>query len=183
MPPVNEEMIPFFKSYTNIFTGEHEKVLKEITSPEGQVLKPMTELDRLAYIVNEIENDTHIIPVGAFKMKPTHEIRKNIEFEWIKSDAITNIKSYCHFRKVMDQEKKDLIDREDALSDPNFLDEISKDLPKSSWALVLDHTKTIVHIRSLKWIGYIAFHKCHTNIFGGIYVGDGLPNPDLAFML
>ena len=183
MPPINEDMIPFFKADTDIFTGEHEKVLKEMTSPEGQILKPITELDRLAYVVNEIENDTHVIPIGLYKMTPTHEMRKNNEFEGIKADSLANLNSYSHFRKVMDQEKKDLIDREDALNDLNFLDPISKDFPKCSWTLVLDHTKTIVHIRSLKWIGYIAFHKCHTNIQGGIYVGDGLSNPDLAFML
>jgi radial spoke head protein 9 len=34
--------------------------------------KDLTELDRLAYVVFAIENDCMLVPVGAFKMTPTH---------------------------------------------------------------------------------------------------------------
>jgi len=37
----------------------------------------ITELKRLSYIVRKIENDCAIVPVGAFKLTPTGEIRYN----------------------------------------------------------------------------------------------------------
>jgi len=49
-----------------------------------------------------------------------------------------------HFRKVQNSDKKDLIDRDEALSSFNFLDEISDDPIKNSWSIHLDNTKTLV---------------------------------------
>jgi radial spoke head protein 9 len=42
--------------------------------------KNFVELDRLAYVVAAIENDSHVVPEGAFKLIPTHEIRRNEHF-------------------------------------------------------------------------------------------------------
>jgi len=40
-----------------------------------------------------------------------------------------------------------------------------------------------VSLRSLQWPGYFAFHKANTNIFGGVYIGYGIQNEDLAFTI
>jgi len=34
--------------------------------------KNFTELDRLSIVVNEIEHDCQVVPVGAYRMIPTH---------------------------------------------------------------------------------------------------------------
>ena len=67
--------------------GKQEEVKKEPNLDESVEIKPQvihksfTELDRLAYTVAAIENDTHIIPEGAYKMIPIHEIRRNESFK------------------------------------------------------------------------------------------------------
>ena len=38
------------------------------------------ELDRLVYVVYAIENDCCIAPAGAYKMTPTHQVRRNEAF-------------------------------------------------------------------------------------------------------
>jgi radial spoke head protein 9 len=43
-------------------------------------LKSLTESDRLAYVVRCIDYDTTIVPVGAFKMLPINELRRNDNF-------------------------------------------------------------------------------------------------------
>ena len=43
--------------------------------------KNFTELDRLAFVVAAIENDTHVVPLGAFKLLPIHEVRRNENFK------------------------------------------------------------------------------------------------------
>lgn len=44
------------------------------------------ELDRLVYVVYAIENDCAIAPVGAYKMTPTHQVRRNEAFRGHKQD-------------------------------------------------------------------------------------------------
>ena len=145
--------------------------------------KNLTELDRLAYVVRAIENDTNVVPHNSFKLTPIHEVRRNEAFNGLKKDDALDLGKYYHFRNVQDKEKKDQIERDDAVFHPDFLDSIHKDSPKGCWVLHLDSSKTIVNIRNLLWPGYFAFHKIGTRQFGGCYIGDGRKNKDLPFML
>lgn len=56
--------------------------------------KAFTELDRLAYIVRAIENDCSLVPVGAFKLTPTHELRYNDTFRGVPLSEISNPSSF-----------------------------------------------------------------------------------------
>jgi radial spoke head protein 9 len=62
--------------------------------------KDLTELDRLAYVVFAIENDCMLAPVGAFKMTPTHQVRRNEAFKGLRGDQATSLQNYLHFRNV-----------------------------------------------------------------------------------
>ena len=88
-----------------------------------------------------------------------------------------------HFRNVQNADKKEQIERDDAVFMPDFLDSLSEDSPVGAWTLHQDASKTQINIRSLLWPGYVAYHKKKTNVFGGIYIGQGLKNTDLPFML
>lgn len=60
---------------------EKKQDLNESVELKPKVIpKPFLERDRLSYVVNAIENDTHIIPEGAFKLLPIHELRRNEHF-------------------------------------------------------------------------------------------------------
>jgi radial spoke head protein 9 len=73
--------------------------------------------------------------------------------------------------------------REEQVYNDVFLDDITSDLPKGCWSLVSDCSGGVVTIRSLLWPGYYAFHRVHTPVFGAAYVGYGIRNQDLPFML
>lgn len=62
----------------------------------------------------------------------------------MKSEKLSNLQSYCHFRRVQNQDKQDMIDREEAVDAPDFLDDLSTESIKLSWSIQLDTTKTIV---------------------------------------
>lgn len=47
----------------------------------------------------------------------------------------------------------------------------------------LDERRTTALVRSLQWPGYQFFHKLHTSRFGAIYVGDGLKNLEIHFIV
>jgi len=150
---------------------------------EAVKLKNFTELHRLGFVVRMIDRETAVVPEGAFKMLPIHEMRRNDNFQGLKNNDLGNLGKYMHFRDVMSQEKKEFIQRDDAIFSFNFLDSIDKDNVKGSWSLQLDSTKTISSIRSLLWPGYFAFHKANSKAFGSIYIGFGIRNTEFSFMI
>ena len=89
--------------------------------------KDLTELDRLKYVVQAIENDCQIAPAGAFKMTSLHQVRRNEAFKGLTSKTSTALNSYVHFRNVQTEAKKKALDDSSAPFNPNFLESISAD--------------------------------------------------------
>ena len=52
-----------------------------------------------------------------------------------------------------------------------------------AWSIVADTSKTVATLRSQLWPGYFAYHRVKTPVFGSVYIGDGMPNVNLPFML
>eukprot|EP01022_Parablepharisma_sp_SALTPOND_P005591 TRINITY_DN1229_c0_g1_i1.p3 TRINITY_DN1229_c0_g1~~TRINITY_DN1229_c0_g1_i1.p3 ORF type:complete len:759 (-),score=89.09 TRINITY_DN1229_c0_g1_i1:9478-11754(-) len=165
--------------------AEAKKEALEESVEEKPVLIPknFTELDRLSYVVAAIENDTHVVPLGAFKLFPNHELHRNPHFKGIAKTGLKSKEKYQHFRNVQDIEKKALLDKPESIFHEDLLDPISNDLPKGAWSLQTDSMNTVVRIRSLVWPGYVGYHVADTNNFGGAYFGNGIKNKDLAFMI
>ena len=147
------------------------------------VPRNLTEEDRLLYTVHAIENDCSIVPHGAFRMTEAHEVERNAAFRGLNCNDCFELNKYSHFRNCQDPEKKELLLKDDAVFQPDFLDEVSSDVPKGIWSDQKDSNGKCAVIRNHMWAGYTAYHASGTNCFGGVYVGDGLKNADLAFMI
>jgi radial spoke head protein 9 len=111
------------------FSGLQETILIKDIEPARAVsrdltlpAKNFTELDRLAIVVHSIEHDCQVIPLGAVKMIPTHEIFKNKAFVGLTAEQAGRIESYVHFRKPESSEKIAYVASDEALSRPDFLD-------------------------------------------------------------
>ncbi len=68
--------------------------------------KNFTELDRLSLIVNQIEHDCQVVPLGAYKMIPTHEIVHNPNFRGLKIEQSKSLDCYVHLRAPEIGDKK-----------------------------------------------------------------------------
>ena len=78
----------------NLFTGEFDTVLFQNTA-NAQVIdedlgivmhaKPVTELDRLSYVVSELKKN-FAVPKGSMKYVPQGKIIKNEGFKGLKKD-------------------------------------------------------------------------------------------------
>jgi len=213
LPEINAEYRKEAETNVSLFSGEHDKIIIEVKQPEeeeenqeakaegsqegGENLegeeeeekeekippKNFTELDRLAYVVRAVDVETSVVPLGAFKITPSHELRRNEAFRGLSQENVGLLHNYFHFRNVQSQAKKELLLRDEALFHQDFFDPIEEDAPKCSWSIQGDPSQRLVTIRSLLWPGYVAFHECNTPYFGGVYIGNGLRNNDLAFML
>ena len=185
-----------FYKFNTYFIGNPDLILEKFDSSQnkntneviGDTFKPqlkkknMTETDRLSFVGRTIDHDTSIVSVGAYKMLPISEIRRNDLFEGLSSDDLDKKEKYLHLRPVENQEKKDKIDMGKAVLDFDFLDSIVEDPIKDCWSVHVDNMKTICTLRNLVWPGYFAYHKANTNEFGGVYIGHGIKNVDIAFM-
>ncbi len=61
---------------------------------------------------------------------------------------------------------------------PSLADDV-----RGAWALQHDPFKGIAILRSLVYPGYFFYYSSPEVAWGGLYVGDGLQNCDLVFML
>ena len=200
LPEIKEHHIPDFQKFNSYFIGNPDIILVKYDSDsqlnsfdaEEQIAKGifnptikqknLTESDRLSYVVRSIDNDTHVIPVGGMKMLPIREMRRNDLFDGLSCDELGQIDKYMHFRKPQNQNKIDLIAMGKATFDFNFLDNIQEDPLKDCWSIQVNSSKTVSSIRSIIWPGYYAYHKSHSEMFGGVYIGYGIRNTDISFI-
>jgi radial spoke head protein 9 len=144
--------------------------------------KGLTELDRLAYVVQQIDSDCQIIPRGAVKKTPLEEVRKNEAFKGLKADQAFSTSNYFHFRAPILKKNVELNARKEGIYNHDFLDNAEEDVPKGSWSVLKDTMGTVAVLRSKTWPGFYAFHKSNSDIYGGFYVGNGCKALDIAFM-
>lgn len=167
--------------------GAAEKAAKNSDESEEEEIKVpkrnLTEVNRLALVVNAIENDCHVCPMGAFKMTPQHELCRAEAFRGLSQADAQDLNSYQHFRNVQHADKKALLDKSDAPFHKDVLDPIVGDQPKGCWSLQLDERKERAMLRSLSWPGFQFFHKLGGNKFGNVYMGDGLKNQTVHFIV
>ena len=196
LPEIQPHHFDEFYKFNTYFIGNPDLILEKFDSSQNkntnEVIgdtfklqlkkKNMTETDRLSFVVRTIDHDTSIVPFGAYKMLPISEIRRNDLFEGLSSDDLDKKEKYLHLRPVENQEKKDKIDMGKAVLNFDFLDSIVEDPIKDCWSVHVDNMKTICTLRNLVWPGYFAYHKANTNEFGGVYIGHGIKNVDIAFM-
>jgi radial spoke head protein 9 len=193
----------FFERIESFFTGEFDRLLLDkngkpaasdysfggdihvdpeaIELSEGK--KGVTELDRLAYFVHTVERECQVVPIGSLKMTPLHEVRKNEGFKGLRGPSAIELENFVHFRRVLTKEKRDLIDRDEGIFNHQFLDSLASDPLKGAWTVQKDTTESVILLRNKLWPGYYAYHRLNSQIYGGLYIGNGLRNNDLPFML
>lgn len=187
--------LPHFTAQFNelnvYFTGEHDRVIIEqaISAPvvidEDLILpsKMVTELNRLSHVVHSIEKNCAVVPRGAFKFTPLKETIRNEAFKGLAKENAFSLSSWQHFRVVSQPEKVSIMQRDEAVYNNGFLDDIQVDYPKGCWSLVKDCTESIANLRNSLWPGFYAFHRLNTPLYGSLYIGHGIRNNDLPFMV
>ena len=99
-----------------------------------------------------------------------------------KDDALKT-ENWLFLRKPEDKEIINLHERDEAFLNDDFLDKVSNDCPKNAWSVHLDATGTVCTLKSHLWPGLYCYHRCKTNQNGFFYMGDGLRNSNLPFMV
>ena len=155
----------------------------EEDSQKDFVARSLIEEDRLLYTVLAIENDCNIVPHGAFRLTERHEVERNVSFRGLSKEDCFKLQKYSHFRNCQSDLKKKALLEDDAVFQPDFLDDVWTDQPQGAWSIQKDSSESTAIIRHNEWAGYTAYAKVGSQTFGGVYVGDGLKNTNLSFQL
>ncbi|CAK9051003.1 Radial spoke head protein 9 homolog [Durusdinium trenchii] len=166
---------------TTPLTGKPSSMLETVEGAEGQA--KLTELQRLALLVQEIDFDTAAVPKGAHSLTEAQEVVPNSAFRGLEAAKATSLANYVHFRPPASVVSLKAQASNDLEFQQNFLETLETDLPKGCWALRQDPATASVTLRSLLWPGYSAFHLPGTGKFGGVYFGYATKNNDLAFLI
>lgn len=143
----------------------------------------LKEVDRLLYTVHAIENDCHIIPQGAMRLTENHEVARNCSFRGLNEQEAFDLGKYSHFRNVQSKIKQQALLHDDAVFQRDFLDGLQDDQPKGAWSVQKDSSGRSAIIRNHSWFGFTAYHKSKSNVFGCVYIGEGIRNNELQMQL
>jgi hypothetical protein len=142
----------------------------------------LTELDRLADSVHNIDSNCCVVARGQFVLTATGEILKNDSFKGLSSTDAGKLTSYGLFRDAQDSRTFAKIRKAGTANTADFLDPLSE--AKGEWSIVTDDSGTCVKLRSLLYVGYEAAVKANCKCgASGHYFGTGEKNSDLAFMI
>ena len=65
-----------------------------------------------------------------------------------------------------------------------FLDNVALQKPDQGWTVQQDEVnQAVVMLRSRLWPGFTAYARANTSIYGSLYIGNGLKQLDLPFMI
>ncbi|XP_064882397.1 radial spoke head protein 9 homolog isoform X2 [Oncorhynchus nerka] len=187
---------------------EHTEIRRQGEGDEAveeEVVVKVKEEKRLASTVHTIDKEVSVVPRGAFIKSPHGLVQTNRSFEGLSSLEASKLSYFLHFTEPQKLKKKSILELADLNPSIDFLDPLSEDIPKGqgpwaralcarsifghgfistgSWSLQFERGSTVCVIRSMLWLGLTSFHVPMTPQHGYIYMGDGLKNLDLPFML
>ena len=116
-------------------------------------------------------------------MTSEHEVSPSLHFYGLNVDNCRNLSEWLHFRSPQSSEGRTKIEADNVVFSNDFLDDLSEDEPKGVWSIQTDSEKRSVNCRNLLWPGYLGFHRLESGIFGSMYIGNGIKNIDVGFMI
>uniref|UniRef100_A0A3B3Z7Z7 Radial spoke head protein 9 homolog n=1 Tax=Periophthalmus magnuspinnatus TaxID=409849 RepID=A0A3B3Z7Z7_9GOBI len=193
LPPATDSMIQeVFKAAKGRFMGDPSYVYEDVEiqrKGEGEeaiaeelVIK-VTEENRLAATVYQIDQEVSVVPRGAFIKSPHELVQVNLSFGGLTYSEAGKLDNFLHFTKKKNMKKKSILEMADLNPVMDFMDLLSDDIPKGSWHLRFECANRVCVIRSHLWLGLTFYHIPMTPQHGYIYIGDGTRNLDLPFML
>ncbi|KEG04109.1 conserved Plasmodium protein, unknown function [Plasmodium vinckei vinckei] len=141
----------------------------------------ITELERLSYVIRKIDNETFIIPHDSIKITNNMEMKFS-NFSGLNIIDALKLTSWVHFRYPKNL-TSDKIKNYNTFFLNNFLDTIKSDIPSNAWNIKINKELNKISIINFLYPGYTFYHTLNTPFYASIYIGNGLSNHDLPFLL
>jgi radial spoke head protein 9 len=124
------------------------------------------------------------VPVGSFRKNTVGCVQKNEAFRGLKFGELTSLDSFMHLRPCEQREKIELSAREEDIFCHDFMDNAALQKPAQGWTVQKDEiNQAVVVLRSRVWPGFTAYARANAPIYGSLYIGNGIKQLDLPFMI
>uniref|UniRef100_T1J3A4 Radial spoke head protein 9 homolog n=1 Tax=Strigamia maritima TaxID=126957 RepID=T1J3A4_STRMM len=143
----------------------------------------ITDEERLACIVQQIDYEAALAPRGAYVRTPIGEVLTNRFFTGLDLTEAAKPQNYLHVRFPKEGSASKIRTSSEFARTIDFLDTIADDDPKGCWSIQIDSTRDVAILRNLWWPGMVFYHRVCSIDFGFIYLGYGTKNVNLPFML
>jgi len=159
------------------------KAMRQVEEQDGGgtlITTTIKEEQRLAAVVNLVDQECLVVPHGAYNKLPDGKIAPVGTFGGLTFEDAGKLSSYKHFRtptKTIPPLERAKLNK--AL---DFFDPLTDDVPHGCWSLTSEPAAKSVLLKNWLWPGYVFFHSPETPLYGGVYNGTGLRNSDIVFM-
>jgi len=158
------------------------------TRQDESITIQVKEEARLATVIAKIDAEAMIVPRGAFLRSPAGTVSSNESFTGLSLEKSQNLENWLVFSGPVKLPQKNLLEQADASAPIDFLDTADMSVPVGgSWSVQVERgpgvDASLVKMRSLQWPGAEAAHIPNTKQFSKVYLGNGIKNIDLPFML
>lgn len=144
--------------------------------------RKLTELERLAWVAKAIENDTAMVPRGAYSRTPTGEIVPCSGFAGLSPADAAKLDNYLMFRNPALPSTLARARKAGVSNNTDFLDVVGEGKP-GAFSLQQDESGSRTSVRSLEWLGHSFSLNAGDSAGTPVYFGDGIKNVDLGFMV
>ena len=111
-------------------------------------------------------------------------VQPNEAYRGLSRKELCSLDSYMHLRPLEQKDKVDLAAREEDIFNHEFLDNAALQKPEQGWTIQMDEINmALVVLRSRVWPGFTAFNRASAACYGSLYIGNGIKQLDLAFMI
>merc|ERR1711998_21959 len=169
----------------DLFTGDLGKVSGEGGGDEGGEVSAdtVTEEKRLAALVAAVDEACAMAPKGAPLLDARHRVVQSPSYRGMVPEAAMDIKSYVHWRIPKQAAKKKAFDTKGLSQTTDFLDSLEGDEPTGCWSTIFEPNACMATLRNNIYPGFVAFSSLSSPAYGYVYMGNGVRNDDIAFML
>lgn len=146
---------------------------------EALANKSVVEIMRLAVMVEAIDNECAMAPVGALIKRADHSVVDSPTFAGLSHDQAVSAASYV----FTNLPKSPSVLADAVTTSTDFLTSCSEVVPTGALTCKFDEATNCVTWRSLLYPGFLSYAQVGTLSHGCVYIGTGLKNADIAFML
>jgi ATP-dependent helicase YprA (DUF1998 family) len=170
---------------------EDEESVEEQEEEENAEEKPikqrkLLELERLAWVVREIDSETALAARGFIVQSATGVYSASAAFPGLRATELESLEHYLIVRPPRLPATLAAIRSAGVSANPHCLDSLSRvseaEGVQPIWSVSVDESGAKAKVRSLKWLGYEFSISALEGNGSGAYFGAGQKNQDLLFM-
>ena len=176
--------IPLTEDEKEALDAADDDDVEEEEEPEPGAPRQLLEIERLAYRVQQIDENTCVVPKGAYVLDALtlDRVTTNTSFQGLNLNSVS-LNDFCYLRTPQKDETRRALARSSLEDRTDALDTLAEGNFRGLWGIVKSRDGDVVTLRSLLHPGYEFRHELGTQKYHGAYFGYAQVQLGVAHML